>query len=390
MHMSQVTASQPASLYPLPNRTALKALASELGVDAVVAMSPENFAYATGAFIMTVSDVRPRQAFAVLPAKGEPVALVCSIERQQMIEESWIKDLRVYTEFKDDPVDALADVLRDIGITTGTIGIDLDYLPVTSHERLQRKLSNLKLIDTSAKISSVRTIKSGAEVDYLEKITKQTHRAVLDAMTASKLGETERDMANRIANGIINNGADGTRFIVFGSGLRSSQTHALANDRVPLKSEIIRLDVAGRYGAWCSDFARTYSTGEPTALQRDTYEKLWDIQTSTINMVRPGMAAEDIFFFCKEKFEQAGLVFTMPHIGHSLGVELHESPLLRPGEKAKLEVGMVINIEPLITDSAGETYHLEDLFVVTQQGPRLLTLGFAPRQIPVIGQPVHK
>jgi Xaa-Pro aminopeptidase len=105
-------------------------------------------------------------------------------------------------------------------------------------------------------------------------------------------------------------------------------------------------------------------------------------------MVRPGMAAEEPFFFCKEKFEKAGLKFTMPHIGHSLGVELHESPMLRPGEKTRLEVGMVINIEPLITDSVGETYHLEDLFVVAEEGPRLLTLGFAPRQLPVIGQPI--
>ena len=117
---------------------------------------------------------------------------------------------------------------------------------------------------------------------------------------------------------------------------------------------------------------------------------LWEIQTATINMVRPGMAAEEPFFYCKQRFEQARLKFTMPHIGHSLGTELHESPLLRPGEKRKLEEGMVINIEPLITDSAGETYHLEDLFVVTDSGPRLLTLGFAPKQIPVIGQPISR
>jgi Xaa-Pro aminopeptidase len=376
------------SPYPVPNLSALQKLAGSLGLDAIVAMSPENFAYTSGSFIMTVADIRPRQAFVVLPAVGEPLALVCSLERTQMLDESWIKDIRAYTEFVDEPMDALAAVLREVGISSGAIGIDLDYLPVSSHERLKDRLSNLKLVDTSANISAIRAIKSASEISYLNRLAKQTHQAVLDAMSASKLGETEREMANRLASGIINNGADGTRFIVFGSGLRSSQTHAVANDRVPLKSEIIRLDVAGTYGAWCSDFARTYSTGEPTLLQRETYEKLWDIQTSTIGMVRPGMSAEEPFFFCKEKFEKAGLKFTMPHVGHSLGVELHESPMLRPGEKTRLEVGMVINIEPLITDCAGETYHLEDLFVVTEEGPRLLTLGFAPRQLPVIGQPI--
>nr|WP_283806982.1 M24 family metallopeptidase [Bradyrhizobium elkanii] len=88
------------------------------------------------------------------------------------------------------------------------------------------------------------------------------------------------------------------------------------------------------------------------------------------------------------ELREGKLNFTMPHIGHSLGVELHETPMIRPGEKRKLEEGMVINIEPLITDSAGETYHLEDLFVVTGSGPRLLTQGFAPRSIPVIGEPI--
>jgi Xaa-Pro aminopeptidase len=386
--MVQPVAVSGQSPYPVPNLSALRKLAGSLGLDAVVAMSPENFAYASGSFIMTVADIRPRQAFVILPAVGEPLALVCSLERTQMLDESWIKDIRAYTEFVDDPMDALAAVLREIGISAGAIGIDLDYLPVSSHERLKGKLSNLRLADTSANISSIRAIKSASEIDYLNRLARQTHQAVVDAMSASRLGETEREMANRLANGIINQGADGTRFIVFGSGLRSSHTHAVANDRVPLKSEIIRLDVAGTYGAWCSDFARTYSTGEPTLLQRETYEKLWEIQTSTIGMVRPGMAAEEPFFFCKEKFEKAGLKFTMPHIGHSLGVELHESPMLRPGEKTRLEVGMVINIEPLITDSVGETYHLEDLFVVAEEGPRLLTLGFAPRQLPVIGQPI--
>ena len=378
------------SPYPQPNVKALKGLAAASDLDAIVAMSPENFAYTTGAYIMTVRDVRPRQAFAVLPAKGEPAALVCSIERQQMQVESWIKDIRVYTEFVDDPVDAVVALLKEKGIASGKIGIDLDYLPANSHARFQKLLPDLKLVNSNPRIAGIRSIKLPDEVAYLEKTTKQTHKAILDAMSAAKLGETERVMANRIATGIINNGADGIRFLVFGSGLRSSQTHALANDRVPLKSEIIRLDVAGTYGAWCSDQARTYSTGEPTALQKETYAALWEIQTATINMVRPGMPAEEPFFFCKSQFEKAKLNFTMPHIGHSLGTELHESPMIRPGEKRKLEQGMVINIEPLITNSVGETYHLEDLFVVTASGPRLLTLGFAPPQIPIIGQPISQ
>jgi Xaa-Pro aminopeptidase len=75
----------------------------------------------------------------------------------------------------------------------------------------------------------------------------------------------------------------------------------------------------------------------------------------------------------------------MPHIGHSFGVELHESPMLRPGEKTAIKPGMVINIEPVLIDENRVLYHVEDLFVVTEDGYRLLTLGFPQDELPVIG-----
>ncbi|MCA6113027.1 M24 family metallopeptidase [Bradyrhizobium cenepequi] len=376
------------STSPQPNTSALRSLAGKLGADPVIATSPENFVYASGVCLMSVSHLR-RQAFVILPAIGEPVALVATTERKQMSGESWIKDIRTYTEFANDPADALADVLIDIGKDRGIIGIDLNYLPAATHARLVSRLPNVKFIDTNKGIAEIRAVKVRGEIQFLEKTTKETHRAVLDAMSASGLGESERVMANRIADGIVNNGAEEVSFLIFGSGPRSAYNHGRATDRVPLRSEIIRLDVGGRYGAWGSDFARTYSTGEPTSLQRETYRKLWDLHTSTIDMIRPGMAAEEPFYFCKEQSERLGLDFKMVWVGHGFGIETHEFPMIRPGEKTKLEVGMVFNMEPMVTDSDGAMYHLEDLFVVTERGPRLLTLGFGPREIPIIGEPIR-
>jgi Xaa-Pro aminopeptidase len=62
--------------------------------------------------------------------------------------------------------------------------------------------------------------------------------------------------------------------------------------------------------------------------------------------------------------------------------------MLRPGDKTPLTPGMVINIEPGTRDEQGSMYHTEDLLVVTEDGFRLLTLGFAPRELPVIGQTI--
>jgi Xaa-Pro aminopeptidase len=369
-----------------PNVERLSALPGKHGLDAVIAMSPENFAYVSGVFILTVGLIRPRQAYAIIPAKGSPALVICSIELSLAKSEGWIEDIRTYTEFADNPIDALIAALKDKGLANGRLGLDLDYIPASSLDRLKANLPGATFVNTTEDIAQIRAVKTAQEVAFLEKTTKQTHRAVLDAMSASKLGDTERDMADKIATGIIKNGADGTLFICFASGDRTPQAHAHATERVPKPGEIIRFDVGGTYGAWASDFARTYSSGSPNATQRDTYAKLWKIHQATIGMVKPGVTAEEIFYFCKEQFAVQGLPFTMPHVGHSFGVELHENPMLRPGDKTVIAEGMVINIEPVARDSEGSMYHIEDLFVVTSTGHRLLTLGLPPPELPSIGQ----
>jgi Xaa-Pro dipeptidase len=205
-------------------------------------------------------------------------------------------------------------------------------------------------------------------------------------MRQSRPGDTERDMCVRIANGILDNGADGTSFLCFSSGARTMMSHAMATDVVPAESDIIRFDVGGVYGSYSTDFARTYSTGNPTLLQRQTYAALIRVQKATVAAIRPGIPAEDLFFVCRDAFKAEGLAFTMPHIGHSFGIELHETPLIRPGEKIKIAAGMVLNIEPITTDETGRKYHSEDLVEVTDIGTRLMTLGYAPEEIPVVGQ----
>jgi Xaa-Pro dipeptidase len=372
-----------------PSSDELRSLAKKEGLDAIVAMSPENFTYASGAYILTVKAIRPRHAYSVLPARSEPFVLVCSIEESLTRSESWIPDVRTYTEFVHNPIDKLVEELKKDGLDKGRIGIDLDYMPATAFERLKAALPDVEFVNTTETIAGVRVIKSDSEIALMERTTKQTHRAVLDAMAASKLGDSEYDMANKIANNIINYGADGTLFLCFASGKRTPHPHAIASpDVIPQPGDLIRFDVGGTYGAFASDFARTYSAGEPSKMQKQVYAALIACETAVINAVAPGVLAEDLFYLCKEEFARHGLKFHMPHVGHSFGVELHENPMLRPGDKTPLKPGMVINIEPGAKDDDGSLYHSEDLVLVTDSGFRLLTLGIAPKELPAIGQAV--
>jgi Xaa-Pro dipeptidase len=373
----------------MPNMEALRALPERAGVDVLVAMSPENFTYVSGAWVLTVGSLRPRHGYAVLPRRGDPFTLVCSIEENTMRDESWIEDIQTYTEFADEPVLKLAEALRARGLENATIGIDLDYLPASAHARLVEALPGARLVNTTETVAAVRAVKTPDEVSVMERTTRSTHEAVLEAMAASRPGETEKAMADRIACGMITRGADTGLFMCFASGPRTKMAHALPSERVVQEGEIIRFDVGSRYREWMSDFARTYSTGRPSERHKDTYRKLVRVHKKTINAVRPGLTAEDVFNICKDAFAEQGLPFHMPHIGHSFGVELHENPMLRPGDHTPLVPGMVINIEPFVFDADRNGYHVEDLFVVTEDGHRLLTLGFPPDELPEIGRPIQ-
>jgi Xaa-Pro aminopeptidase len=356
------------------------------GVDILVAMSPENFSYVSQSYIITVEMIRPRQAFAIIPKKGEPIVLICSIEESLTKEESWIRDIRTYTEFTDYPIDALVSVLKDLDFKKGKLGIDLKYLPYLSYARLAELLPGVEIVDTTDAVAKERAIKTDKEVSAIEFAAKATHTAALEAMAESTLGESEKVMANKMITKMMEKGASGTFFLVFGSSLRTALTHGMPTNRVPKESEIIRFDFGGRFGMWTSDFARVYSTGKPTEMQRKAYRDLKEIQEETIKGIKPGILAEELFHKCEAGYERRKRPFFMPHIGHGFGIELHEYPMLRPGNKTLIEKGMVLNIEPILKDEEGCLYHLEDLVAVTENGHRILTLGLPPAEIPVIGK----
>ncbi|WP_293863962.1 Xaa-Pro peptidase family protein [uncultured Alsobacter sp.] len=361
---------------------------AEYGLDAVIGVSPENYTFICGGHVSV--RLRSRLGFAVIPAHGGgPFLVTCSLERALTTAESWMTDIRTYVEFEQHPVEPLAEGLRERGLDKGRIGLDLDYLPASAYLELVNRLPHATFVDTAEAVASLRSFKTPDEIEIITRATRDTHRAVLDAMEAARLGENERTMCNRIANNMINNGADGITFMSFGSGKKAHLFHAGAYESVtPAVSEVIRFDVGAAYGSWSSDFARTYSTGEPTRKHRETYRKLLDVEAATIDMIKPGIMAEEVFFFCRDMMLKHGLIFYMPHVGHSLGIELHEKPMLKAGEKTRLMPGMLINVEPSTFDDEKSAFHTEDLLLITETGTELMTLGLAPPEIPVIGEKI--
>jgi Xaa-Pro aminopeptidase len=165
-------------------------------------------------------------------------------------------------------------------------------------------------------------------------------------------------------------------FYVFASGPQIMETHAVATNHILQPGEIVRIDMGGRMSSnnYLSDMARTAVVGEATAEQRSIYQRLSATQTAVFEGIRPGIPISDLYHICVQTYAREKLPFQMPHIGHGMGIGLHEAPMINAKNDTLLAEGMVLNIEPFVKlPERQETYHIEDLAVVTSDGCRLLT-----------------
>lgn len=370
------------------NRAHLGPFLADAGLDALVAVSLENVLYSSNVPIMTQRMIPSRLAFVVWTPDDEATMIVCTIEEAQVRAESWITDIRGYVEFADSPMAALADVLREKGLAAGRIAIETAYLGHRYHAELAGLLPGATLLDGDEVFDAARLVKAPHELETLERAAITTERAIRHAFATAAIAETEVVVADRMAAELRRGGADGVAFTVLATGPNAHLVHPSPGQEKLDPGNVLRTDFGGHFGApyagYLSDLARTAVVGRATPGQRDTYARLFEVHTSLLEMLRPGVRACDVYEAARRGFEERGLAFRMPHVGHSIGLSIHEMPMLSPKTTAELRAGMVMAIEPITITSDG-IFHVEDMIQITETGVRLLSPAHDWADLPVIG-----
>jgi Xaa-Pro aminopeptidase len=342
--------------------------------DVVVAISPENTWYLSEAIIDTQRTLLERLALVVWAPGRNPIYIVCTNEEVQARRDTWIQDIRGYVEYQESPMQFLAEAVTELGAARGTVGIEKHFLNVFYYEELQRLLPSAKLIDVGAFFDRVRAIKTPDEIRRLEAAAKATDRAIRKAFEAARPGMMERQVGAMLTSELILEGAEMQAFQVLAAGVNTCSTHHRAGDYVARPGDLMRTDFGGIFPkGYYSDLARTICLGMASARQRDTYALLWEEHERLIETMRPGVTCQEIYEGHKRRWEARGWPMTRPHIGHSLGIGLHEHPLFTPSDDTPLQPGMCMSIEPNHTIPGVEKYHVEDLVLITETGPRVLS-----------------
>jgi Xaa-Pro aminopeptidase len=321
--------------------------------------------------------LRDRLAFSVLTSDLNALLVVCNIEESLSKRTSWISDVRSYVERKEHPVDALVAALREKGWDRGRLGYEARFLPAGQFDRLRGALPGVQWTPADDLIISVRAVKSPEEIARFRDAARATERAIQDAFTRARPGDTEKSVNDRIMVNMLDAGADSITHSVFGTGANALHAHAIPGAYPLTPGEVGRVDSGAEFGGYASDLARSLGVGKVPQHVLDAYKRLRMVQRETIDFLRPGRTGADVFTFCKEAYGRHGLTFAMPHVGHGLAVlggEMHEEPNLHPYNQVPLEAGMIMDVEPFYWDwERGFALHIEDTALVTEQGPVILS-----------------
>jgi Xaa-Pro aminopeptidase len=126
--------------------------------------------------------------------------------------------------------------------------------------------------------------------------------------------------------------------------------------------------------SYCSDCTRTFATGEVGEEERDVYELVRSAQEAALAATRAGADVREVDRAARDPIEQAGRGDQFGHgLGHGVGLEVHEAPRLAPSASGNLEAGNVVTIEPGVYVPERLGVRIEDLVLVTDDGPEVMT-----------------
>lgn len=344
------------------------------GLDALVAVSPENVGYTAGYMIPSqLIPIRKRQFYAIV-TPSDAALIVVNVECQEALANSLIADVRSYDEFTHHPADVLADVLREFGVDKGMVGLELDFMPARNYLRLQKALPNLKIIDAEHIYDNMRMIKTEDEVRTMRKVAKIVDETHAEVFQNAKPGMTEMDIAFMVIEGVMKRGCQEMRKLVIGSGDRSIFANCPPTNRKLQQGDVMRVDVFATLNGYLSDIARTCVVGEATPEQKQIWKKLCDAQTLISETIHDGVSTQEVWSKFLDYFTKADLNPTINFLGHSVGLTLHEEPFIDRFRNYTLRANMVLAIEPVFF-TGNQGFHIEDYMLVTANGCEMLSDG---------------
>jgi len=362
---AQVARQSPRkSLYEPRRRAALRQARKVRKLDALLASRPQDVRYLTG-FTGEDSFVLVGVEWACLVTDG----------RYGEQARGECRDIDIHIR-KGRITAAVAEALKGKGVRG--LGVQSDHVTVAGREALDEALSGKRIVPISSVLRRLREVKDAGEVRAIRKairVAQRAFRSLLADGAKGLIGKTEREVAAELDYRMRLEGADSPAFAtIVAGGAHGSLPHYRPGGRRIRRDEALLLDFGASVGGYCSDLTRVVFIGRIPRKLAEIYRIVLRAQSAGIAACRAGAACRSVDEAARKVIREAGYGEQFMHgLGHGIGLEVHERPVLAGRSSRRLRAGMVVTVEPGIYLPGVGGVRIEDDVLVTREGPRRLS-----------------
>jgi len=260
----------------------------------------------------------------------------------------------------------------------GRLGFESNYLSFWQYRELKKNLPGTELIPVLDLVENIRSIKSRQELNCLIQAQEVTDRAFHHITSYLKEGLTEKQVAWELEKYLREEGTETLPFVpILASGINAAEPHHKNSDKKIKSGEMVLMDFGATVSGYRSDMTRTVFMGEPTGKQAEIYELVLSSQKAALKKLQAGITGKAVDNAAREIIKNKGLNGSFLHnLGHGVGLEVHEKPMLGPSHTGILLENMVCTIEP---GPEWGGIRIEDMAVVRKEGAKVLTR--APKEL---------
>lgn len=370
-------------------RDKIRALMVQQGIDAALITCNVNLIYTYGRVV---------SGYLYLPLNA-PARLF--IKRPNDIEGEHIHPIR--------KPEQITELLKECGLPLpAKLMLEGDELSFTEYNRLTACFPETEVVPCgTALIRQARSVKTPIEIEMFRRSGAAHTKAYEQIPSVYQPGMTDRQLSIEIERLMRLEGCLGI-FRVFGQSMEIFMGSLLAGDNAAVPSpydfalggkgldpslpggvsgtllqagQCFMVDMGGNFYGYMGDMSRVFSIGRLPEQAYTAHQMCIEIQEEIAAMAKPGTVCEDMYNKAIEIVTKAGFVdYFMgvdqkaKFIGHGIGLEINEMPVLAPRMKQELEPGMVFALEPKIVLPGIGPVGIENSWAVTTDGLEKLTL----------------
>ncbi|AJE04717.1 M24 family metallopeptidase [Geobacter pickeringii] len=333
-----------------------------------------------------------------VPAEGNPLLLVRK-SLSRAVKESLIEETRPFPSSKEFPALIPAEAK--------TIGLTFDVIPVQQYQYYGKMLPGREFVDISAVNREIRAVKSAWELERMRESGARLCEVFRQLPEFLRPGMRELDLAAEFECRLRKAGSEGyVRMRAFnqelfqglavsaataghpgffdgavtGRGLSAASPHGASAEAIAPGTPVL-VDYTGIFQGYIVDMTRIFVIGDLDPELRRAFDTALAIQEQLVANLKPGAVCEELFLASAAMAEGAGLARNYMgapgenarFVGHGVGLELDELPVLAQGFKAPLQAGQTIAIEPKFVLPGLGVVGIENTFAVTEGGGEKLT-----------------